>query len=82
MDRLEKHLALVSHQILVEDVQESQIYVLEETIFLLNVGLHVRQAPEMFENKSHTLVLHFLYHLVSFIIPTFLQTKCHFYRPI
>ena len=53
MDRLENHLALVSHQILKEDVQESQIYVPEETIFLLNVGLHVRQAPEMFENKSH-----------------------------
>ena len=55
MDRLENHLALVSHQILKEDVQESQIYVPEETIFLLNVGLHVRQAPEMFENKSQLL---------------------------
>ena len=53
MDRLENHLALVSHQILMENVQESQIYVLEVTIFLLNVGLHVRQAPEMFENKCH-----------------------------
>ena len=53
MDRLENHLALVSHQILKEDVQEFQIYVPEETIFLINVGLHVRQAPEMFENKSH-----------------------------
>ena len=81
MDRLEKHLALVSHQILVEDVQESQIYVLEETIFLLNVGLHVRQAPEMFENKSHTVVLHFLYnssfwfHLLS---PIFFRQNATF----
>ena len=85
MDRLENHLALVSHQILKEDVQESQIYVLEETIFLLNVGLHVRQAPEMFENKSHTFVLHFLYNgsfLFHLLSPIFLQTKCHFYRPI
>ena len=56
MDRLENHLALVSHQILKEDVQESQIYAPEETIFRHNVGLHVRQAPEMFENKLLTLI--------------------------
>jgi hypothetical protein len=53
MDRLENHLALVSHQIL-KDSQESQIYAPEETIFRHNVGLHVRQAPEMFENKLLT----------------------------
>ena len=51
MDRLENHLAPVSHQILEENVQESQIYASKETIFRLSVGLHVRQAPEMFENK-------------------------------
>ena len=53
MDRLENWLDLVFHPFLEEDVQESQINVPKEARFLLNVGLHVRQAPEMFENKSH-----------------------------
>jgi hypothetical protein len=54
MGRLENWLDLVFHHFLEEAVQESQINVPEEARFQLNVGLPVRQAPEMFENKSHT----------------------------
>ena len=52
MGRLENWLGLVFHPFLEEAAQESQINVPEEARFLRNVDLHVRQAPEMFENKS------------------------------
>ena len=42
-------MALVFHHFLEESVQESQIDALEEAKSNPNVGLHVRQAPEMFE---------------------------------
>ena len=44
-----------------EAVLESQINVKEEARFLLNVGLHVRQAPEQSLNKINIKTLKFVF---------------------
>ena len=55
--RLEFWLDLFFHPFLEEAVQESQKNVPEEAKLILNVGLqlYLRQAPEMFEDKSKLL---------------------------
>ena len=69
MGRLENWLDLVFHPFLEEAVQESRINVQEEARLILNAGLHVRQAPEMFENKSH---------ISSYLQSLNLFSKCFF----
>ena len=60
MGRLENWLDLVFPAFLEEAVQESQKNVPEEARLILNVGLHVRQAPEMFEINLIITIIEFI----------------------
>ena len=60
MGRLENWLDLVFHPFLEEAALESQKNVPEEARLILNVGLHVRQAPEMFEINLIIKIIEFI----------------------
>ena len=60
MGRLENWLDLVVHPFLEEAALESQKNVPEEARLIFNAGLHVKQAPEMFEINLIITIIEFI----------------------